>query len=161
MTDATTTTESQHGRVHDAYEAARDTASNAYSRTKDAAGHAVEQSRDTAQQAARRTADAIEGNPLGILVGGLALGAVVGALLPRSAKEKELLQPVGRKLGETIRAATQAAREAGRSELEAVGLTKDAARSQMKGAIDGIAKALSSAGSAATKAGAKVDPSNR
>lgn len=160
MTDATTNTESQHGRVHDAYETARDTASQAYTKTKDAAGHAVEVSKETAQDAARRTASAIEGNPLGILVGGLAVGAIAGALLPRSAREKELLAPIGRKLGETIRAATQAAREAGRSELEAVGLTKDAARDQAKTVFDGFTKALSSAGSAAAKAGKKVESSN-
>lgn len=111
--------------------------------------------RDTATRLYERASSATEdfaGNPLGVLVGGLAVGAIAGALLPRSNREKELLAPLGKRLGETARLATQAAREAGMSHLEEAGLTKDAARVQVKGLLEDVTKALSAAGGAAAKA---------
>lgn len=115
------------------------------------AADALHTSRDAATDAARRAADGLESNPLAVLAGGIAIGAVVGALVPRSAREKELLGPVGRKLGETVRAATQAAREAGYAELEQRGLTPGAAKDQARGLVDGLSKAVTSAGSAAAR----------
>lgn len=122
----------------------RDTATSAYDRTLDKASATLDQSRDAAAQT-------IASNPLGILVGGLAIGALAGALLPRSDKEKELLAPVGRQLGERVRAATQAARTAGQEEFANLGLTKDGARDQVKTLFEGVTKALTTAGSAAAK----------
>ena len=105
--------------------------------------------RDRAAEAARRTAESLESNPLGIVVGGLAVGVLAGALLPRSQKEKELLAPVGKRLGDTARTAIDTAREHGRSELESRGFTKDAAQEQVKNLLGGLGQALSTAGTAA------------
>lgn len=102
--------------------------------------------------ATRRTAAAVESNPLGILVGGLAVGALAGALLPRSDKEKELLAPVGKRLGDAARSAAEAAKEAGRAELQNRGLTADAGRDQVKSLLSGFGKALATAGTAGAKA---------
>ncbi|MDB5696372.1 MAG: hypothetical protein JWN21_1915 [Sphingomonas bacterium] len=110
-----------------------------------------ERALDAATDAARRTAAGLESNPLGLLVGGLAVGVIAGALIPRSAKEKELLAPVGKRLGDGARAAIDTAREQGRSELESRGFTKDAAQEQVKNLLGGVSKALSSAGSVAAK----------
>ena len=114
----------------------------------------LDDAKHAAGDAARRTADAIESNPLAIVAGGIAIGALAGALIPRSAKEKELLGPVGRSLSERARSAFQAAREAGNSELQNAGLSKDAAKDQVKSLFQGIAKAATSAGSAAAKGAA-------
>lgn len=122
-------------------------AGSTYDRTLDKASATIDQSRDAAAQT-------IDANPLGILVGGLAIGALAGALLPRSDKEKELLAPVGRQLGDRVRAATQAARTAGQEEFANLGLTKDGARDQVKTLFEGVTKALSTAGSAAAKSAA-------
>ena len=102
--------------------------------------------------ATRRTAEALEANPLGILVGGLAVGALAGALIPRSDKEKELLAPVGKRLGDAARSAADAAKEAGRAELQNRGLTADAGRDQVRSLLSGFGKALTTAGSAGVKA---------
>jgi ElaB/YqjD/DUF883 family membrane-anchored ribosome-binding protein len=110
---------------------------------------------DRAREAATQARQSIESNPLAVVAGGLAVGAIAGALLPRSTKEKELLAPLGRQLGERARAAVSAAREAGKSELDQLGISKDAAKDQARGLADGLAKALSSAGSAAAKSAAK------
>lgn len=111
----------------------------------------LDDAKHAATDAAKRTADAIESNPLAIVAGGIAIGALVGALIPRSDKEKELLAPVGRSLSERARGAFQAAREAGNSELQNAGLSRDAAKDQVKSLFQGIAKAATSAGSAAAK----------
>lgn len=111
----------------------------------------LDDAKHAATDAAKRTADAVESNPLAIVAGGIAIGALVGALIPRSDKEKELLAPVGRSLSERARGAFQAAREAGNSELQNAGLSKDAAKDQVKSLFQGIAKAATSAGSAAAK----------
>lgn len=113
---------------------------------------AYERARAATDDAGRRTAQAVEANPLGILVGGLAVGALAGALIPRSDKEKELLAPVGKRLGETARAAASAAKEAGKNELQNRGLTADAGRDQVKTLLGNVAKALSTAGAAGAKA---------
>ncbi len=104
------------------------------------------------QDRATDTAQSIAGNPLGILVGGLAAGALAGTLLPRSEREKEMLAPLGKRLEEAVRMAIQAAREAGTAELEQRGLTRDAARDQAKGLLDNATKVLGTAGTAAAKA---------
>jgi len=46
------------------------------------------------------TSSQIDNSPLIALGAGLALGAVLGAVLPASEKERELLQPLGSKLNE-------------------------------------------------------------
>lgn len=119
-----------------------------YDAAKDKAAGAYQSSRE----AARRAADNLDANPLGIVAGGLALGALAGALIPRSAREKELLAPVGKRLGETARSAIQAAREAGYNELDQRGLTRSAAKDQARGLLDGLGKAAASAGTAAAQA---------
>jgi len=114
----------------------------------------IDDAKHVATDAARRTVDAVEHNPLAIVAGGLAIGALAGALIPRSEKEKELLAPLGRTLGERARGAIQAARDAGAGELQNAGLSKDAAKDQVKSLFQGIAKAASTAGSAAVKTAA-------
>ena len=123
------------------YDKARATASKTYHET-----------RDKVSDAARTAVEAIEKNPLAILVGGVAIGALAGAIIPRSAKEKELLAPLGARLGDSARQAFSAAREAGKQELGNAGLTPDAARERGRSVIDGVVQALSSAGSAAAQA---------
>lgn len=118
----------------------------------------LDRTKEAAAQAARRTAESIETNPLGIVVGGLAVGVLAGALLPRSDKEKELLAPVGKRIGDTARAAVDTAKQQGLSELETRGFTRDAAREQVKNLLGGLGSAVSSAGTAAVgTARGKVD----
>lgn len=113
---------------------------------------ALDTTRQTARDAARRTAEGIEANPISVLVGGVALGVLAGALIPRTEQESKLLGPVGKRLTDTATGAAQAARDAGKAELDSLGLNKDAARDQVGKVIDGVIKALSSAGAAAAKA---------
>ncbi|PZQ61147.1 MAG: hypothetical protein DI544_06125 [Sphingomonas taxi] len=142
MTDQNDSPQEQHGRLRDGVDHARD-----------AASHALESARHRASDAAHSTAETLEANPLGVLVGGLVLGALVAAILPRSQREKELLASVGRKVNAAATAALAAAKDAGRSELDQLGLTPNAARDQAKSLFQGVLKAAGTAGSAAAQAG--------
>ena len=148
----TETHQDQQTALREKIDHTRETASQTYHDAKDKAAAALHTSKDKAGELAHKTARTIESNPLGILVGGLVVGVIAGALIPRSAREKELLTPLGKKLGETVRQATQAARETGLRELEDAGLTKDAAKNRAKSLFDDVVKAASNAGSAAAKA---------
>ena len=106
----------------------------------------------TLDQARVTATQTLETNPLGVLAGGLALGAVVGALVPRSDKERDLLRPVGSRIGATAAAAFAAAKEAGLTELDQRGLTPSAARDQAKSLLDNVVKAASNAATTGVKA---------
>lgn len=142
MTDQHTSQNEQHGRLRDGIDQARDVAS-----------HAFDSARDRASGAAHSTVETLEANPLGVIVGGLVLGAIIAALLPRSQREKDLLASVGKKVNAAAVAALAAAKDAGRSELDQLGLTPNAARDQAKSLFQGVLKAASTAGSAAAQAG--------
>ncbi len=92
-------------------------------------------------------AEGIEKNPLALVAGGVALGVVIGALIPRLQKEKELLAPVGKRIAEGATAAAAAAREAGKVEIDAILPPRDAAKDQ-------IGKIIGSAFTAAREAAA-------
>ncbi|WP_066776827.1 DUF883 family protein [Sphingomonas sp. CCH5-D11] len=152
MTDAHNKTAGTNGG-NDQQETLRDRATHAYENAVARAGETADHSREAVRDAAHQAGDFVESNPLGVLAGGLALGALVGALLPRSEREKQLLAPVGKKVGMAAVAAFAAAKEAGKGELEGLGLTKDGAQEKAKSLLQGVATAASHAGSAAAEAG--------
>ena len=86
----------------DAYRSARERTSAAYSAARERAGNV-----------GQATAERIDATPMAAVIGGLALGAIAGALIPRSERERDLLGSAGRKLNETARGAVQAAKQAG------------------------------------------------
>lgn len=110
--------------------------------------------RDRFADTAGRTSAGIDANPLSLVAGGVVLGVVLGALLPRSERERQLLAPVGDRLGTGLTAAIDAAKEAGTAELADAGISRDAARDQVKTLFDGLMKAIGSAGTAAAQAAA-------
>jgi len=149
----------QPNDTHSTFEDARAAAAQTLHDARDKASEALATSKQTTRQAVHRAASEIETNPLAILAGGLAVGALVGALVPRSAREKELLAPVGKRISDTARQAFAAAKEAGRSELDQAGLTPGAAKDRGKDLLDGVKKALVSAGSAAAQSAKKPEVS--
>jgi len=97
----------------------------------------------------RNSSDPISENPLALLAGGVALGVLVGVLLPRIAKERELLDPVGKKLAGSATAAAKAAKEAGKAEIDALLPARDTTREKVSQLIETV---LDAAKSAAAKA---------
>jgi ElaB/YqjD/DUF883 family membrane-anchored ribosome-binding protein len=121
---------SARSRVASAYETARERTSAAYGTA-----------RDGAASTARRAADGIDANPMAAVVGGLAIGAIAAAFIPRTRKEEELLGPIGGRIADTARGAVEAAKEAGREKLDEIGLNKDTARQRASDLIGGAASA--------------------
>jgi len=97
----------------------------------------------------RKASDPISENPLALLAGGVALGVLVGVLLPRIAKERELLDPLGKKLAGSATAAAKAAQEAGKAEIDALLPARDTTREKVSQLIETV---LDAAKGAAAKA---------
>ena len=117
-------------------------------RTK--ADEAMRVAKDKASDAVKLTADKVEGHPLIALAGGLTLGAIIAALLPKTAQENDLMGGVGTKIRDTAGKAATAARDAGKDQLDTLGLTPHAAKDQFRDIVKKIGQALSSASSAAS-----------
>lgn len=112
--------------------------------------------KDTAFERARTTVGDLQSNPVSVVVGGLAFGLIAGALIPRSEREKQVLQPVGKRLAEGAVAALAAAKETGKEQLTASVLGKDAAKEGVRKVFDSALNAAKEARDAASTTGAKV-----
>lgn len=85
--------------------------------------------------------------PMAALIGGLALGAVAGALLPRTQRETDALGPLANRVGQAAAEAARAAKDAGKQEL---GLSAQA-KSPVEAIVDKALDAASAAGQAAAQ----------
>ena len=110
--------------------------------------------RDTVSDRARDVVKGMESNPIGVLVGGLAVGLVAGAMIPRSAREKTLLEPVGKTLAAGAVAAIGAAKDTGKNEISSALKGKDAAKASLKTVLDSVVTAAKDAASNAKSKGA-------
>jgi len=135
--------------VSQAYSTARGKASSAYETAREKTSIAYGNARARAGETRDRASVALEENPVAALVGGLALGALVGALLPRSRRETELLSGVGEKINETGRRVAEAARDATKETIDSYGLSGDFALNKVSSFFESATKAASSIGAAA------------
>ena len=146
----------QNGRLSSAMGTARACASEAYTAARERTSAAYDTARDSASRATQRTSETVETYPEAALLGGLAIGALLGAVLPRTEKESELLGSTGRRINEAATAAARAAREAARGKLDEVGLSKDAARqklSDLASSATEVARTSATAAAQAVKGG--------
>ncbi|WP_397606480.1 hypothetical protein [Sphingorhabdus sp.] len=132
--------------------AARQKASVAFEKGKDAAATGVEQSKVIARQAKAKTIESVDKSPLAIILGGIAIGAIVGALLPRTERETKVLGKAGKKLNKKARKIAEAAKVAGMSQVDTLGLNGEAMRAQFRELVSKAALAVKAAGQAATEA---------
>ncbi len=124
MTTTQTDTQSQtssdaagSGRVREALGGARSRASEAYNTARDRTSAAYGSARERASGVTRQTAQRVDSNPLAAIAGGIALGAVLGALLPRTERETQALGGVGHKVTDAARDAANTAVETGRQQV--------------------------------------------
>ncbi len=108
--------------------------------------------RDRANAALNTAGEKLQENPMATLAGGIALGVLIGTLLPRSEREPALLGSLGSRIGDAARDACDAARATGQDKLDELGLTKEAARDKVKTILDVALDAATAAGSAAKSA---------
>ena len=136
--------------MEQSYRNARAKASSAYAGAVEGAEHAVDATKRGARTAARKTASTVDTAPLAVLVGGLAIGALAGGLLPRTQRETAALGPVGRKVTGTAAAAARAAKTAGQDQLKAAGISRDTAKCSCRQSSRACSRRLTEAGNAAT-----------
>ena len=113
---------------------------------------AYDEARGRVRSAGRSAGDQLADAPLVTLGGGLALGALVAALLPVGRRERELVAPLAGRVKDTASAAVSAAREAGETRLDELGLTRDKGSEALKSIVDGAADALRTSAKAAAEA---------
>jgi hypothetical protein len=110
---------------------------------------AYDSARDGVGQAGTRASDAIDEAPLLALAGGIAAGALLAALLPRTRAETDLLRPVGNRLTDSAKAAANAAKDAGTQRLQELGLTREAGMDTLKSIVTGAGDAAKASAQAA------------
>lgn len=137
--------------------AAREKAAQTHEKGREAAARGVQQSRDLANNVVIRTGDGIDKNPLAIVLGGIALGAIVGALLPTTEREKKVMGKTGKKLNKKAKEMAKAAKAAGKQQVDSLGLNGDAVREQFRDLVSKAALAVKAAGEAAKAEAAKKD----
>lgn len=119
----------------------RDRAGDVYDSARTRAVDAYDAARERASEVKAKTGDQIEQAPLVALAGGLAAGALLAALLPRTRAEDKLLGPTGERITGGAKAAVDAAKDAGRDKMNELNLTRDAGASALETLIKGISEA--------------------
>lgn len=104
------------------------------------------------EDARERTTDALSEAPLLALAGGIAAGALIAALLPRTDAEARLVRPTARRVKSSARAAYDAARETGGERLGALGLTREKGEETIRSLLEGVTDAARASANAALDA---------
>jgi hypothetical protein len=99
-----------------------------------------------------RASDTLGQAPLLALAGGLAAGALIAALLPRSEAETRAVRPTARRVKKTARAVYEAAKDTGSERLGELGLNRDKAEKTIRGMLDGLADAAKASANAGLEA---------
>ncbi len=102
-------TATSRNRAADAYQSARQRTASAY-----------EAARGRAKEVTRTATDQIGVYPVGAVIGGLAIGALLGFLVPSTRREEELLGDTGRRLTGAARDAAQRGLDAGKEQVEQI-----------------------------------------
>ena len=135
--------------------AARSQATKAYESGREAASKGVATTKDIAARTMINSANSIDKNPLAIVLGGIALGAIVGALLPRTESEVKVLGKTGKKLNKKAKKMAEAAKDAGKNKIDSFGLNGDFVRDQFRDLVNKASEAVKAAGQAASEAAKK------
>lgn len=95
------------GRASGALKAARERTASAY-----------EAARTRASDATRKANEQLSVYPISAVVGGFLVGALVGALIPRTERETRLIGKAGRKVAGVAKDAAQRGIDAGREQFD-------------------------------------------
>ena len=108
------------GRLSGVTGKVRTSASDAYSSARDRTSSAYGTAREKASRATQATAQGVESYPVVAIAGGLAVGALLAAVLPRTQREQETLGRYGQKLNDAAREVATTAAEAGREQAQQI-----------------------------------------
>jgi len=149
---ATVAYEKSRETAQQTYASARAQSARALEESRRRAGLAAAESREAAARAATKAGELIDSNPLGVLAGGLVLGAIAGALLPTTSQERERIGPAARRARKAAADAARQARASGEQKLSELGLDASGLSAQARSAIAQVREAAVEVGSAARDA---------
>ena len=115
-------------------------------------GSARQRAIEAYESARDRTVDTLGEAPLLALAGGIAAGALIAALLPRTQAEAKLVRPTARRVEQSARAAFEAARDTGSQRLDELGLSRQKGEDTVRSLLDGLTDAARASASAAAEA---------
>ena len=138
--------------IKTAADSAKDSLATAKAKTTQSTAAARAKASEAYEKGKGKTSDGIDKNPLAIVLGGIAIGAIVGALLPRTERETKVLGKAGKTLNKKARKMAEAAKAAGKDQVESLGLNGDALRLQFRDLVSKAAVAVKAASQAATDA---------
>ena len=118
-------------------------------------GSARQRAIEAYEDARERAAGTLSEAPLIALAGGIAAGALIAALLPRTKIETRAVGPTARRVKNSARAAFDAARETGTQRLDELGLNRDKGEETIRSLLEGVADAAKASGQAALDAARK------
>jgi hypothetical protein len=99
-----------------------------------------------------RAADTLAEAPLLALAGGIAAGALIAALLPRTRTETRLVRPAARRVKDSARAAVEAARDTGTQRLNELGINREKGEATIRNLLGGLTDAARASADAAVDA---------
>lgn len=108
--------------------------------------------RESVAGAGRRASDNLGEAPLIALAGGIAAGALIAALLPRTESETRLIKPTAKRVREGAKAAVQAARDTGTQRLDELGLNREKGEDTIRSLLRSVTDAAKSSAEAALDA---------
>jgi len=113
---------------------------------------AYESARGSVTDAGRRASDALTEAPLIALAGGLAAGALIASLLPRTETEDRLVRPTARRVRRSAEAAVSAARDTGTQRLGELGINRQKGEETIRSLLDSVTDAAKASARAAADA---------
>ncbi|HTI31171.1 MAG TPA: hypothetical protein VL405_03495 [Sphingomonas sp.] len=135
----------------------RAAAQKAVDRARETATDAVERARSAANDAVESAAQVVDDAPLSVLAGAIAVGAVAAALIPATARELQLLGPLGSRARGALDDAFKAAKTAGVEQLTTKGITQTALSSGLGTVVGHFVSAALEASKAASESVRKQD----
>ena len=104
------------------------------------------------ESARERTVDTLGEAPFIALAGGIAAGALLAALLPRTQTESRLIRPTARRVKDSARSAIDAARSTGSQRLDELGISREKGEETIRSLLDGLTDAARASAKAAAEA---------
>jgi len=104
------------------------------------------------ESARDRATDTLGEAPLLALAGGIAAGALIAVLLPRTDAEARLVRPTARRVKDNARAAFEAARDTGKKQFGDLGYTREKGEESFTSFLDGLKETARASANAAVDA---------
>jgi hypothetical protein len=99
-----------------------------------------------------RAADTLGEAPLLVLAGGIAAGALIAALLPRTQAESRLVRPTAKRLKQSARAAFEAARDTSKERFDELGFNRPKGEETFQNFLEGLKDTARASADAAAEA---------